>query len=481
MTVAPERLRRWREKPVTFVREQFGIEPDAWQAEALQAFADPTIPRISLQACAGPGKSALLAWCGWHFIACQGEAHDHPKGFVTAVTADNLKANIWPEFAKWQQRSPFLLEAFHCGAERIVSTDAAASATWFLGARTWPKGANPEELGKTLSGLHGGYVLALIDESGAIPPAVLRAAEQALSTRPKFGKIVQAGNPLSLDGMLYAAANELAHLWHVIRITGDPDDPKRSPRIDIEWAREQIRTYGRDNPWVKAYILGQFPPSSLNSLLGPDEVREAMGRHLKASEYADFARILGVDVATEGDDSSVVFPRQGRVAFEPTVMRNVNSTHGAGAVARKWNDWQADACFIDNTGGFGGGWLDRLREMQFAPIGVHFSGSPNDNRYANKRAEMWFEMAQWVKEGGCLPNIPALVPELTTPTYTFKGDRVIIEDKKLIKVRLGRSPDIADALALTFASPVAKRTPLQEVAAKHSRGTRREWDPYAGM
>ena len=102
---------------------------------------------------------------------------------------------------------------------------------------------------------------------------------------------------------------------------------------------------------------------------------------------------------------------------------------GAGRVAQKWRDWQADACFVDNTGGFGAGWIDRLREIGYGPVGIHFAGHPNDMRYANKRAEMWFLMAEWIKDGGALPNLPEMIPELTTPTYTFKGDRVILEDK----------------------------------------------------
>jgi hypothetical protein len=115
--------------------------------------------------------------------------------------------------------------------------------------------------GKTLSGLHSKYVLALVDESGAIPLTVLRAAEQALSNCT-FGKIVQAGNPISLDGMLYAAASPRRHLWHVIRITADPDDPNRSPRVDLAWAREQIATYGHwalAGPSAGAEPLGRVP------------------------------------------------------------------------------------------------------------------------------------------------------------------------------------------------------------------------------
>jgi hypothetical protein len=217
-----------------------------------------------------------------------------------------------------------LEQAFTWTKTRIVANDHPE--TWFFSARSFPKSASPEEQGKTLSGLHSKFVLFVIDESGAIPTTVLRAAEQALSNKPAFGKILQAGNPISLEGMLYAAATQLAAQWHIIRVTGDPDDPKRSPRIDKAWAEHQIQTYGRDNPWVMSYILGQFPPSSLNSLLGPEDVRAAMQRELPITAYNWAQARLGVDVARFGDDRTVIFPRQGKRAFAPQIMRHARDS-----------------------------------------------------------------------------------------------------------------------------------------------------------
>jgi len=452
---ASRNILRWRRDPCAFVREQFRVEPDEWQRDALLLYAsrDPATDLISLQACAGPGKTALLAWLVWWFLACWGEEEEHPKGIAVAVTKDNLDANLWPELSKWQQRSAFLSAAFTWTAARVYANDHPE--TWFVKARSFPKTASPEEMGKTLSGLHGKYVAAFIDESGAIPIEVCRAAEQALSTKPAFGKVLQAGNPLTQQGMLFAASQ--SPRWRVIRITGDPDDPKRSPRISIEWARAQIAEYGRDNAWVQAYILGKFPQGGINTLLSPDQVRDAMQRHAQPGAYEASPKIIGVDVAREGDDRSVLFGRQGVIAFLPTVLRNVDSLQGAGRVAQRWAEWEADACFVDDTGGFGGGWIDQLRALGRNPIGIHFAGGASTKGFANKRAEMWWAMAEWVKGGGCLPNIPELVGELSTPTYSFKGDAILLEDKKLVKKRLQRSPDLADALALTFAHPVMSR------------------------
>lgn len=445
---------RWRERPDLFVFDQFGVEPDAWQRDALAAFADPTKQRLSLQACAGPGKTAVLAWCAWNFLSCYAARGEHPKGAAVSVTGDNLETNLWPELAKWRERSPFLRHAFTWTKTRIFANDHPED--WFLSARTWPKSATPDEQGATLSGLHSKYVLSLIDESSTIPTTVLRAAEQALSNCT-FGKIIQAGNPSSLEGMLYAAATSLAHQWTIIKITGDPDDPKRSPRIDKDWAQRQIDTYGRDNPWVMSYILGKFPPSSLNSLLGPEDVQEAMARAYASEVYQWAQARLGVDVARFGDDRTVIFPRQGRRAFKPEIMRHGRdsavSTDIATKVLSLQQEYHTDVTVMDATGGWAAGARDVLMASKKEPISVQFHKPSLDGRYKNRRAEMWFTMAEWVKAGGWLPNIPELIGELSTPTYTFVNGKFQMEDKAQVKERLGRSPDLADALALTFGVP----------------------------
>lgn len=298
---AAGRIKHWREHPVDFVKELFGVEPENWQADVLEAFADPRPEawRIAMAASAGPGKTTCLAWCGLNFLLCYAEKGEHPKGAAVAVTEDNLRDNLWPELSKWMQRSKIFTEKFKWTKSRIFAVDHPE--TWWLSARTFSKTADQEEQGRTLSGLHSKYVLALIDESGDIPPSVLRSAEQALGSC-KWGKILQAGNTTSLDGMLYHAVATQRDRWKVIRISGDPDDPKRSQRVDIEWAKQQIQDYGRDNPWVMAYVLGQFPPNNLEALISPDVVEAAMRRKLRPDVYDWAQKRLGIDVARQGAD-----------------------------------------------------------------------------------------------------------------------------------------------------------------------------------
>lgn len=402
------------------------------------------------------------AWLAWNFLLTR----PHPKIAATSISGDNLRDNLWTEMALWQNKSELLKAAFVWNKERIFSRDHPE--TWWMSARQWSKTADKNAQSNTLAGLHADYIMFILDESGGIPEAVMASAEAALSSC-KEGHIVQAGNPTHLEGPLYRACTSERRLWYVVEVSGDPDDPKRSPRVSVQWAREQIEKYGRDNPWVLVNVFGKFPPASLNTLIGPDEVQAAMKRSYREAEYEQSARVLGVDVARMGDDSSVIFPRQGLQAFNPLQYRNIDGTVGAGLVVRKWVDWDADACFVDDTGGFGSSWIDNMRRLGKDPIGIHFSQT-GSTRYYNKRAEMAFECTQWVKDGGAIPNIPELLAAMTQTTYTFQGDKLIIEPKDAIKVKLGYSPDHFDSLMLTFAHPVQRieRTPFAARGAGHS-------------
>lgn len=486
MTPGEATLKRWRQDErgiLQFANEQFGFVGDRWQEKALLAFASP-LPehqRISLQACAGPGKTAVLAIGGCWFLGCHGKNGDHPNGACVSVTRDNLKANLWKEYAKWIGISSYMSSQFTWTSTRIFANDHPA--TWFMDARSWPRAGNADEQGSTLSGLHGRFVLVQIDESGNIPTTILRAAEQALAQAGGgFAKIIQAGNPISLEGMLYAAANQLRDQWHVIRITGDPDDPDAwvySPRVGtkpLEWSKKQIATYGRENPWVKAYILGQFPPSSINSLLGIEDVEAAMHRHLRIDAYEWAQRRFGVDVARFGDDRSVIFPRQGAAAFRPVIMRVQNTVQIAARVARMYQSWQPEQIFVDDTGHWGHGVIDNLTTAGYPAVPVIFSDPAIDPRFKNRRAEMWMTMAEWVKNGGALPFIEEMVAELTVPTYTFLGGKFILEEKDQIKERLGRSPDLADALALTFAMADAPAELMRKFQKRNT--TLHDGDPF---
>lgn len=449
---AVRNLKRWRADPVAFVREVFGAEPDAWQAEVLAAIV--TNQRVALKACKGPGKSCVMAWIMLWFLA----VYPHSKCLATSITGDNLRDNLWSEISLWQKKSKYLTEAFDWTAERVVNREHPE--TWFASARTWSKNADKTQQANTLAGLHGSYTLVCMDEVGDIPSGVAAAADASLSTG-EFNRILIAGNPTQTEGPLYDACTRDRARWWVKEITGDPYDPTRAPRISVQWAKDQIEQWGPDNPWVMVNVFGKFPPTQSNKLLGPEEVGDAAQRDCSEFVYRDWPIIYGLDVARFGDDRSVLYKRQGPVAFSPRVWRGADTMTLADQVARHLLEEPGDAIFVDATG-IGGGVQDRLAQMGFSPIGVDFGSSALDARFADRRSEMWWLLHLWIKKGGgCIPNSPELRAELVGPTYGFttgqKVTRLKLESKDDMKKRGLSSPDMADALALTFASPVKSK------------------------
>ncbi len=495
-------IRKWRQEPWTMVHDVYDqngsrVVLDAWQLEAMKAAVagNRTRRRLAMKACAGPGKSTVLAWLAYWRLLCFGDVGEHPQGSAVSITADNLKANLWKELAKWKRRSSILDAAFEQTAEAIFARQHPK--TWRLDFKSFPKSANNDEIGATLSGLHSRFPFFLIDESGGISPQIGKSAEQALSTC-EDGLIATAGNPLSLEGLLYEICSRGGKEWEVITITADPDDPNRTPRIDLDWARDQIAKHGREDSWVRIYILGLFPKTALSSLLSLEDVDKAMARGCTEADYRYSQKRLGIDPAREGDDASVFTMRQGILVYPQEVYRGALGDHLAGRSILIQRNWGQDMTFVDCTGGFGGSIVDFRRQTGHATIEVQAAGQADEPmRYVNKRAEMHWRMATAIKSRLCLPNDAELKSELIAPKYWYDpSGRLKIESKEQIKKRLGKSPDKADSLLQTYAVAERLVDPVTTLGPGYGQpyalvpgssvprepmGVRDNYDPLAGI
>lgn len=451
-----EILSAWRYDVGKFALDNFAFEPDPWQREAFDAW-DRGDQRIAFQACKGPGKTAVLAILIWHFLATR----LHPKIACTSITGDNLDDCLWPELSKWQQKSPLLLRAFEWTKTRITCRDHLE--TWWASARTWSRSSNAETQGQTLAGLHAEFMLFVLDETGGMPEAIMAAAEAALATGTEC-RIVQAGNPIQSEGPLFVAAHRDRRLWTVIEITGDPDSPRRSSRISMDWAKQMIESYGRDNPWVMATVLGKFPSASPLAFIPAHLVETAAKQEAIAHVFDPL--LIGVDVARYGHDKSVIRFRKGRDArtHAPIKLRNQDNIQIASRVATVAREMQADGVFVD--GGAGSGVIDALRHMHVPNVHeVHFGGKADNlpsvthatPAYANKATEMYGLLRDWLP-GGAIDNDPELKVDLTARRYSFKviggKEHFILEPKDHFVARGYASPDDGDSLVLTFALPI---------------------------
>ena len=197
-----------------------------------------------------------------------------------------------------------------------------------------------------------------------------------------------------------------------------------------------------------------FTASAFNVLIKIDDVTKSASRTYKAEDISMAPKILGVDVARFGNDRCVIFRRQGLVAFEPKIYSDIDNMTFAAHLMHEIDSWNPDAVFVD--AGRGEGVIDRCRQMGYDITEVNFGAkSIYPEKYVNKRVEMWDAVAAWIKEGGAIPQNPELKSELTFPEYSFdSANRMKLMSKEEIKELTGKSPDIADALALTFAHPV---------------------------
>lgn len=197
--------------------------------------------------------------------------------------------------------------------------------------------------------------------------------------------------------------------------------------------------------------------------IGGGIVRQAMERTPFAQLGDEL--VLGVDVARFGDDRSVIKMRRGRDGRTmPAIkLQGADTMAVAAQVMAVIDRMQPDGVFIDE-GGVGGGVVDRCRQMGYSVIGVNFGGKADRvidgvPKCANKRAQMWATMREWIRDGGAIEDSRALEMDLTGPLYSYDTHNAIVLEKKSdMKKRGVASPDEADALALTFAYPVVARS-----------------------
>lgn len=291
----------------------------------------------------------------------------------------------------------------------------------------------------------------VIDEVAQIKPEVWdEVLQPALSDRLGWALFIGTPKGVNLFSKLFFEAKTTPD-WHSALYTvydTDALDPAEVARLRQSMPEQ---SFNRE-------YLCDFAAAGDDQLLSLTDILAATERNLQPSDYEWAPRVLGVDPARFGDDRSVIFPRQGLMTREPRVFHGIDNMTLANHVAREIDDWEADACFID--AGNGSGVIDRLTQLGYDVIEVHFGGKATMPQYVNKRTEMWWELREWTMGGGLLPKIKELHQDLAAPVYRFDlQDRIALESKDDIKARGLPSPDLGDALALTFAYPAAKRKP----------------------
>lgn len=218
-----------------------------------------------------------------------------------------------------------------------------------------------------------------------------------------------------------------------------------------------------------------FDEADISQFISGQEVSDAMARE----PNRDGPKVLGVDVARFGDDRTVIVFRHGDTLEQISTFQGLDTMQVVGRVVTAITEFGPEAVFVD-VGGLGAGVVDRLRQLRFAVFEVNAgSKASEDGKFVNLRAEMWWKMRVWLRERGHVPkSFPGLTDDLTSLTYSYDArNRIKLEKKEDLKSRGLPSPDIADALALTFAFPVAGSGNMGRRQAR--AGDYNPLDPYA--
>lgn len=429
--------------------------PEAWQTRLLCQVRDGLLtPNQAIQEATasghGVGKSALVAWLTlWAFSTFPGT-----RGVITANTETQLKTKTWVELAKWF-RLFIGRDLFSLSATRLSPLDPLLENEWRIDQVPWS-----ERTVESFAGLHnkGKRILVIFDEASAIPDNIWETTEGALTDSDTEILWFVFGNPTRSTGRFRECfpGGKHAGTWHSQAV--DSREVSITNKSQIE---KWIAAYGDDSDFVRVRVKGEFPRIGAMEFISRETANAAMTREVPDVHKFD-PLVLGVDVARFGDDETVIVVRKGRDARTfPTIrLRGADTMQVAGKVAETVAQYHADAVFVDG-GGVGGGVIDRLRQLRVSVIEVQFGSKPDNSNlseanvaYANKRAEIWGAMRDWLV-GGAIPNDRDFLEQLCGVQYGFNAQNAIqLERKEDMKKRGLASPDWADALACTFAYPV---------------------------
>lgn len=443
-------VKKYRDDPVAFVEEVVGMTPDPWQRELLEAVANGET-RLSVASGHGVGKSTVISWlCVWTMATC------YPYKIVaTAPTATQLYDALYSEIKSTFKKLPKIIQnLFEIKSDRIELK--AAKQDCFLSCRTSSK-----ERPEAMAGVHSaGRVLLLADEASGIPEEVFTAASGSLSTHGSI--IVLTGNPVRTQGLFYDTHHKLKKSWWTRTVSCED-----SSLVTPSFIEDMAERYGRDSNSFRVRVQGLFPLSDEDTLIPRYLVEAAINRDIEPSGTT----VWGVDVARMGADRSVICKRRGNVVMEIKTFRDMDLMSLCGAIVNEYRlsygDNRPETINVDGIG-LGAGVADRLIELGLPASAVNVSESAAAKQQYNRlRDELWDKCREWFADRMCcIPENEDLVNDLIAPTYSFMSSgKLKVEAKDEMRRRHGRSPDVADALVLTFASDAAVMTHGSDWAA----------------
>jgi hypothetical protein len=456
--------------------------PRPWQRKILREMAEHIkanrtreafeVFRMAVASGRGIGKSALVSWLVLWMLSTRIGA----SVIVSANSEAQLRSITWSEITKWLA---MLINShwFEVSATRVMPakwlTDLVeedlkkGTRYWGAEGRLWSE-ENPD----AYAGLHNDDgVMLVFDEASGIPDAIWDVAQGFFTENTPHRFWCAFSNPRRNSGYFFECFHSKRDFWRTFNI-----DARTVEGTDKAVYEQIIAEYGEDSFQARVEVYGEFPSSGDDQFIAPRLVDEAMGRPRYKDEEAGI--VVGVDPARSGLDSTVIVVRQGRDVVSIRRFRGDDTMTTVGNVIDVIEEYRPVLTVIDE-GGLGYGVLDRLVEQRYKVRGVNFGWkSKNPVMWGNKRAEMWGAMREWLRTAS-IPQDRQLKVDLTGPkTKPDSSGTIFLESKKDMKARGLASPDAADALAVTFAYPVATRQvrePVRRLTMPQRGGVSTSW------
>lgn len=448
--------------------------PKKWQRKILQELSehiksnkvkratgnDLELWRKAVSSGHGIGKSALISWIIIWFLTTR-------PGAVAVVSANNehqLKGRTWAELKKWVTLSinsdwweMLAMEmrpaAWYAESLADLKID---SAYYYAKAQLWSE-ENPD----AFAGAHNHYgVLLVFDEASGIPSVIWDVCNGYFSDQVEEGYQFAFSNPRRNSGKFFECFHKNREFWRTEKI-----DTRTVEGIDLGQAEKLRKEYGEDSAQFRVQVMGEFPLSDTSQFISRLLVQEAMSRETYIDSGAPL--LMGVDVAapSTGGRSVIAFRRGYDAKSIPWYSSKTDDTvQLARKVAEFIDKYHVTKVFVDGNG-FGRGVYDNLKAWGYGDKIINVMAGSQRNcdtdRYKNKRAEMWDLLKKWL-EMGTIPQDDLLIDDLTACSYKHDVNTgaLLLESKEAMRERGIASPDKADALAMTFAAPVA-RTDIQ--------------------
>lgn len=434
-----ELLLLWSDDHVLGIESLFDIVLTEQQKNLIRKCDNPSA-RVAVASCTGSGKTAVLSMLTFLYLMLLPDC----RILITAPTSNHLERVFLSELRKWYGRMPIEFQGLFEITQRRVEFK---SKTFVHFASMVTSSAENVE---ALAGGHSKSYVVFGDEASGIPEDAFDVLLGTLSTG-EGGRFILVSNPVRSSGRFFEIFQRDLGSWEKLHFSAFD-----SPQVNKDWIQEMEETYGIDSDLYRMRVLGEFPRVGVSQFISADVVEEAVRNNLDFKSYCNFPKVMGVDVARFGDDTTAFVVRQGPKIISIKTFKGLDTMEVATKVAEFQAAHNCSAIFIDSIG-VGAGTADRCKVLGLPIRDVVVSNKSTEPLvYANLRTQLWGKMREWLENSADIPAEYArkeigLTSQLTSMEYGYNNKmQMQLLSKKDLK-RMGYpSPDLADALSFTF-------------------------------